>query len=922
MGTTRTPALLAAFLVLTAAAVASPARLVAVPASDAGLIERLAAEGARSWGATDSWHYLDPASIAGPVPGAREVLLDPDRPAFFAWAGLDAGPELVQPGEAEARRYRRLVSLPDAPVPLRMPRAPVLSRPAASDSFVQRLVARVSPDSIRARITELCGFQTRHSPTDSCRSAERHVFEYFTRLGLDSVELDSYPRGGEYWRNPVGIRLGRYRPDKELIVCGHMDAISEIPDSLAPGAEDNASGTAIALEAARVLAAENLDLTVKFVAFTGEELGLYGSAHYAQRMRAAGTDILGALNFDMVAWPGGSWGVALVGLAPARRLCDYQAAMADRYTELDHRISVRSFPSDSRSFEEAGYVATSGYEFGSEPYIWYHTSADTLGNLDFDLAAEVCRMAVATLASLAVAPLPPEGFALADCGDGTSLRASWRASPEPDLAGYRLFWGFDTLTYADSLDTGPDTVAVITGLETGRRVFATVLARDRDGYESGFADGASAVPADVPAAPSSAAALPFRHGMSVTWRANRELDLAGYNLYRSTRPDSGYARVNPALLPDTARRDSGLLADTMYHWVVTAVDTGGNESERSTPARGKAVTLDHGILLVNETRPGSGQPGSPSRAQLDAFWHAVLRGYRLTDWNCAEAGAPGAGDLGPYSTIVWHGDEYQQMLIAGAVPGLANHLAHGGRLWLSGWKTALALAGGGGYPFNYEPGRFERDRLGLARAEQSARSDFIGAVGQAGYPDVAVDSAKALPALQGRLPYIDALLPGDGVPVLAFRSFSGDSFECKPVAVRHEAGAHRAVACGFPVYYLRDEDARALARRVLEDLGEPYGIAEAGRAAATGGLAVLPSPARGGLAVRFQLAAAAPARLAVYDAGGRLVRVLATGEHRAGEHLTRWDGRDAAGRKVSAGVFFCRLEVGGAASARRFELLR
>jgi hypothetical protein len=913
-------------LALAAATAAAPTRLVAVPAGDEAALAELARAGALSYGRTDSWLLLEPASVAVLPPGARELVLDPSRPAYFAWDGLDGGARLVQldgPAAARARRDgRRLVPLPDRPVPLRPVRAPSLPRPAAADTFVQRLVSRVSPDSIRARIAELCGFRTRHSPAESCRSAERHVFDYFTRLGLDSVELDSYPRPGGYWRNPVGIRLGRRRPDKELIVCGHVDAISEIPDSLAPGAEDNASGTAVALEAARVLAAENLDLTVKFAAFTGEEQGLFGSAHYAQRMRAANADILAAFNFDMVGWPGGSWGVALVGLAPARRLCEYQAAMASRHTPLGHRISVRSFPSDSRSFDEAGYPATSGYEFGSQPYVWYHTAADTLGNLDIELVADVCRMAVATLGSLAVAPLPPEGFALADCGDGASLRASWRASPEPDLAGYRVFWGTDTLSYADSLDAGPDTTAVITGLAPGTRYFATALARDAAGHESGFAAEASAVPAFAPAAPAGTAALPFRFGMGISWRPNRELDLAGYNIERSTRPDTDYARLNPALITDTTWRDSGLLADTLYYWRVSAVDTAGNEGPRSAPARGKAITLDHGILLVDETRDGNGQPGSPSDAEQDAFWHEILRGCRLTDWDCGQAGVPAAGDVGPYSTIVWHGDEYQQLLLGGAVAGLANYLEHGGRLWLSGWKTALALAGGGSYPFEYPPGRFEHDRLGLARAEQSPRSDFIGARGLAGYPDVAVDSAKALPVLRGRLPYIDALLPGDGQPVLGFRSFAGDSFEGKPAAVRHEAGLHRAVVTGFPVFYLRDDDARALARAVLDDLGEPYGIAEERAGAGGPRLELLPSPARGAVVARYALAVAGPVRLEFYDAAGRLVRTLARGDLAAGEHRTTWDGRDAAGREVPAGVLFCRLAAGGATATRRFELVR
>ena len=193
-------------------------------------------------------------------------------------------------------------------------RLPTLDSRPLPDTFIQRLLAKVSPDSIQARLQRLQDFSTRYSYTDSCRRAEEYVADYFTFLGLDSVQLDSYPAYGDTWRNVIGTIVGKTHPEKTVIVCGHMDAISEDPYNVAPGAEDNGSGTCAVIEAARALVGESLDCTVKFIAFTGEEIGLNGSDHYASEARARGDDIICAFNFDMIAWPGGDWGVALVGV--------------------------------------------------------------------------------------------------------------------------------------------------------------------------------------------------------------------------------------------------------------------------------------------------------------------------------------------------------------------------------------------------------------------------------------------------------------------------------------------------------------------------------------------------------------------------------------------------------------------------------
>ncbi len=822
-------------LLAAALAVASP-QLLVVPDPECRAAELLAGPGVMSVGRTDASLLLvdSPESRAAlERAGSAFAPLAAAESFCLVWHSGKALPGALVHEDSVALvplsslRHSsfgfRHCPLP-APFPLAPPARFSATLPDRPDTAIQRIIGRISADSVRAHIARLCAVRTRWSPADSCRSAERQLAAYFRSLGYDSVYLQAYPRGADTWHNVIATKVGRRNPDKLLVIGGHMDAISECPETLAPGAEDNASGAAMAIEAARVLAAENLDQTVIFIAFTGEEQGLFGSDAHARWLRARSAEVLAMLNFDMVAWPGGAWGVRLVGLEPTRRLCQLQARMAALYTPLATSLSYRSFPSDSRSYELQGYPATSGYEYGSIGYQWYHTSGDTLGNIDPALGADVCRMATATLVHLALAPLAPPGLRVADAGNGTSLCASWQPSAAPDLAGYKLLWGPAPYSYTDSVLLGRVNSYRVDGLAPGTRYHFTVTALDSTGHESGPAPEDSAAPGVVPRPPNGLALLPFRFGNALWWRPNPELDLAGYNVWR-TSTGGGWRRLNSALVTDTLWRDSGIGAESLWVYAVSAVDSTGNESPKSDTVRGRPITLERGILLVDETRDGSGAPGSPSDAQQDAFYHALLAGYTFTDWDAAAAGIPGAGDFGPYSTVFWHADDYTQQLIAPSVPGLANYLEHGGHLLYSGWKPIAGIAGSNSYPFTFAPGSFAFDRLGIARAEQAAAADFIGAVGLAGYPDIAIDSAKLLPALRGRLPYVDCLLPATAEPVLGYRSFSGDTFAGKPVALRQGLPA-RAIALGFPLYYAVESTAEGFARRALSDLGEPYGIAE------------------------------------------------------------------------------------------------
>jgi hypothetical protein len=809
-----------------------------------------------------------------------------------------------------------LFQLPDQPIPLPAARPRQYPRALLPDTGIQRLVNRVSIDSVARHMQRLVGFQTRYTGTDSCHSAERFVRDYFTALGLDSVVLDPYVPETDTFYNVVGMRRGTTNPDELVIVCGHMDDESEDHLNYAPGAEDNASGTAMAMEAARVLAGENFGASVMFIAFTGEEQGLRGSFSFCQRLAQAGREVIGALNFDMIAWPGGEFGVAIHCDSFSQSLGDYEARMAAEYTTLDCSVDDEYHGTDHLSFNHFGYAATAGEEYGSF-YPWYHTTADTLGNCDFPLAAEVAKVGVATAAALASAPAHPAAFSLRDAGIGATLRANWLPSPSPHIAGYKLLWGTAPLDYSDSALLGITTSHNIPGLVNGTRYYSTCVTIDSAGHEGFPAPEQSAIPGTVPLAPTGLAVMPIPWGNGLTWRASPEVDLAGYNVYRSTLPGSGFSRLNGSLVTDNAWRDSGLLSDTMYYYYVTAVDTQTFEGDTSAHGRGKPITLDHGILLVDETRDGNGTPGMPSDAQQDAFYHYCMSGATFTDWDVSQRGAlPLAADIGPYSTIVWHADDYTWMQVRNVLPDLAYYLGYGGRLWYSGWKSlAGILPPNAVFPVEFDPGTFGHDWLSIAVAGESPTSNFIGAAGANGYPGVTCDSAKMYANQHGRLAGADIGYPLDAEVIMTFNSNVADTFQDKPVGLRWFGGPGKAIWLGFPLYYMKDGEARAVARQILGDLGEPYAIAE-NPAGAVERLAldVAPNPARGKVRVFGSTPLNVAATLTISDIAGRTVRrsVVTAGDFDIPIDLG----------PVASGVYVLRLSAGTGSVTRKLAVSR
>jgi hypothetical protein len=218
-------------------------------------------------------------------------------------------------------------------------------------------------------------------------------------------------------------------------VSSHFDSVTG-----GPGADDNTSGTAALVEAARALAATPLPATVVFASFTGEEAGLLGSREFVRLAAERKWRIAGALNNDMIGWAGegGRMDNTIRYSNPGIR--DIQHGAAFLFTNLILYDAKYYRGTDAAAFYEGWGDIVGG--IGSYPVLGnpnYHQPTDLLETINFAQVAETAKVTAATLIYLASSP--------SRLGDVTATRTArgidvtWTPSPESDVTSYIVAYG-------------------------------------------------------------------------------------------------------------------------------------------------------------------------------------------------------------------------------------------------------------------------------------------------------------------------------------------------------------------------------------------------------------------------------------------------------------------------------------------------
>lgn len=365
------------------------------------------------------------------------------------------------------------------------------------DPAISALVARVSASRLAADDRRLVAFGTRNDFSDTTSTATHGVFgardwiaSQFRAIAASSggrmtVSLDSFVQP-KTPRTPRSVRessviatLRGSEPGRIYVMSSHYDDCNgDCTDGLgiAPGADDNGSSVSAVIEAARAMVRSTFRGTIVFACFDGEELGLWGSSHYAKELAASKAPVLAILNNDIIGETDGGGGLSepdvvrvfsealplgtidervnLIGSendSPSRELSRFIADVVPAYVP---GFTVRQIfradrfmrGGDQQSFQAVGYPAVRFVE-SHENFAHQHQNVrvengqqygDLPRYIDAGYLQRVSQADVAALATLALGPAPPGQvqMPLAHLGYTTTLR--WQ--PAADAVAYELVW--------------------------------------------------------------------------------------------------------------------------------------------------------------------------------------------------------------------------------------------------------------------------------------------------------------------------------------------------------------------------------------------------------------------------------------------------------------------------------------------------
>ncbi|MFF4799800.1 M20/M25/M40 family metallo-hydrolase [Streptomyces sp. NPDC001351] len=379
--------------------------------------------------------------------------------------------------------------------------APATAQPPSRE--LRALLRELDAARIETTVRKLVSFGTRHTlsaqddPDRGIGAARDWLLAELrscaaTSGGRMTAELQSYVQepasripAPTKITNVLATLRGSVTPERVYVVSGHYDSrVTDVMNATsdAPGADDDASGVAVVLELARVMATRRPASTIVFAAVAGEEQGLYGSTYLAQQLKAAGTDVQGMFTNDIVGSSTADDGtedpytvrlfaegvptsetaeqaairrsVGGENDSPSRQLARFVRDVADNdATGMHVRVVYRRDRylrgGDHIPFLERGYPAARFTE-PAEDFAHQHQdvrvdeTGKQYGDLpefcDFDFVERVARVNAAALWTLAQAPGTPRGAKIVTSALTNSTRLVWTRGTEPDLAGYEIVW--------------------------------------------------------------------------------------------------------------------------------------------------------------------------------------------------------------------------------------------------------------------------------------------------------------------------------------------------------------------------------------------------------------------------------------------------------------------------------------------------
>jgi len=272
-------------------------------------------------------------------------------------------------------------------------------------SDIRDMIQQINESMLFSYHHGLMKFGPRYTGTISCNLAAQYIYDAFQDMGLP-VKFHEWRYGGFISRDVVATLYGTDPTSTaEYVLCGHFDTVAG-----GPGADDDGSGTAAVLAIAHVLSQYHFNHTIRFITFSGEEVGTYGSYTYAREAYERGDNIIAVLNMDMIGYASSVEGGRILRFFPPTRshwIAEDASTISEKYNDILD-MTVDTLPAyrgaDDQAFVDYGYDGV--WIAHQDGYPWGHTANDTADHLNWTYFVKATKLMLAITAEFAQRPIP------------------------------------------------------------------------------------------------------------------------------------------------------------------------------------------------------------------------------------------------------------------------------------------------------------------------------------------------------------------------------------------------------------------------------------------------------------------------------------------------------------------------------------
>lgn len=414
--------------------------------------------------------------------------------------------------------------------------------------------------------------------------------------------------------------------------------------------------------------------------------------------------------------------------------------------------------------------------------------------------------------------------------------------------------------------------------------------------------------------PALAECLPSNSSVLLAWDSFLNDGSLGYNIYRRVSGGSeDWLLLNPEPISGLSFTDFTAQNGVCYEYALSAVDTGGWISKMSSPVSATPVSFSfsHNLLVVDETRDGNGASINPDDQMVDDFYDTVLHPIPHDDWDVATQGLPPLDVLGQYRLLLWHADDFSQNQLIDHQNTLGGYLHGGGKLILSGWKTASVLSAS-----------FLNRFGGIIELIYDNSPSLISAQSSS-YATLNIDPEKLIPAWNGMLPYIYTFNKvADPIYTANMLPTAQGNGACVALRSGDPDTGSVFVLFGFPLYFAQASGVRAFLQEIIPELIDLTPVDDPATPPASAALEIWPNPFSASASLRISLPAKGPLSLVLYSLRGQALRRIHAGEKDSGIHSFTLEGRDDSGNPLADGIYLLKMGYAGKTLVRKVSLIK